>query len=313
MVYYCCRELGINWKTLPYCLLGDDIVIANKLVGELYIQTILSLGMEVSSAKTHTSPHFYEFAKRLIHKNREITHFPISSIKESSKRYYHLTNTLLQSKEMGWLPKGRFGVPFAVSELYGFLYNMPKRFRNEIFIKSYISERIILVIQGRLTAFNAIHGIIRRLDLPSVPASEYHMEIQMRNVMLELFTESDPNIVKKDIPKGKPLGDLATDLVCHFTSFVEDPLKCELGLSLISAYPVLSVYGQVEERYLKLKKEGSDIITNFREWPMLMQNMALPISDNVFTQHAERALSGATSVLGRKLVSHIRNLVSLPT
>lgn len=101
MVYYCCRCLNKNWKSLPYCLLGDDIVIADKEVGELYIQTIRSLGMEVSSAKTHTSPHFFEFAKRLIFKGQEITHFPISAIKESSKRYYHLTTVLLNAKEKG--------------------------------------------------------------------------------------------------------------------------------------------------------------------------------------------------------------------
>ena len=32
IVYYCCRVLGNSWKTLPYALLGDDIVICDKSV-----------------------------------------------------------------------------------------------------------------------------------------------------------------------------------------------------------------------------------------------------------------------------------------
>lgn len=126
-----------------------------------------------------------------------------------------------------------------------------------MYIRSYISERIILVIQGHLTAFNAINGIIRRLDLPSVPASEEHLDIQMRNTILECFTKSDPLMNPSN--KGKPLGELSTSLVMYFTSFMEDPEKSQLGLDLIYSLPVLSVYGQIEEKYLNLRKSTSEI------------------------------------------------------
>lgn len=66
VVYYCCMELGKKWEDLPYCLLGDDIAIADNDVGEKYMSVMDSLGVEISVLKTHKSPHFFEFAKRLI-------------------------------------------------------------------------------------------------------------------------------------------------------------------------------------------------------------------------------------------------------
>lgn len=64
LIYYCCKKLGISFKTLKYALLGDDIVIAHKGVAELYIQTVRNLGVEISEMKSHISPDLYEFAKR---------------------------------------------------------------------------------------------------------------------------------------------------------------------------------------------------------------------------------------------------------
>jgi hypothetical protein len=101
VIYYCCRELKKDWHTLPYCLLGDDIAIGDKEVGELYIHIIQSLGVEVSLSKTHKSSTFYEFAKRQIYKGVEITPFPISALKESMSRHYMLVNLLLESEKKG--------------------------------------------------------------------------------------------------------------------------------------------------------------------------------------------------------------------
>jgi len=47
-----------------YALLGDDIVIGDKLVAERYKLIINSLGVEISESKTHVSNDTYEFAKR---------------------------------------------------------------------------------------------------------------------------------------------------------------------------------------------------------------------------------------------------------
>jgi hypothetical protein len=62
---------------------------------------IQSLGVEVSMAKTHKSKYFFEFAKRYFYFSKEITHFPISALKENGNRYYLLTNLLLECENKG--------------------------------------------------------------------------------------------------------------------------------------------------------------------------------------------------------------------
>jgi len=100
-VYYCCRKLNLDWKKTQYRLLGDDIVIKGEELGNLYIQVINSLGVEVSTLKTHKSKNFFEFAKRYFYMGEEITHFPISALKEDGKRYYKLANLLLETERKG--------------------------------------------------------------------------------------------------------------------------------------------------------------------------------------------------------------------
>jgi len=80
VVYYCSRELGVNWSNVPYVLLGDDIVIADRAIAEKYMETLTSLGVEFSLQKTHISPHMFEFAKRTFHKGVEVSPFPISAL-----------------------------------------------------------------------------------------------------------------------------------------------------------------------------------------------------------------------------------------
>jgi protoporphyrinogen oxidase len=62
-------------------------VICNEIIAESYMDLIKSLGIEYSVAKTHRSTHFYEFAKRIFYKNKEVSPFPFSAIKEVSKSY----------------------------------------------------------------------------------------------------------------------------------------------------------------------------------------------------------------------------------
>jgi hypothetical protein len=45
-------------------VLGDDVLIGDREVGELYLEVIRDLGVDVSMAKTHISNTTCEFAKR---------------------------------------------------------------------------------------------------------------------------------------------------------------------------------------------------------------------------------------------------------
>nr|DAG91281.1 MAG TPA: RNA-dependent RNA polymerase [Riboviria sp.] len=91
LIYYICRKLRKSWKTLPYALLGDDIVICDEEVAEMYMTILTDLGVEYSKAKTHKSKDFYEFAKRIFYQGVEVSPFPVSALKECGKSYDLLT------------------------------------------------------------------------------------------------------------------------------------------------------------------------------------------------------------------------------
>lgn len=85
MVYTCICDLSLSCDQVPYCLLGDDIVIGCKQVADLYLMKIKYFGVDVSPAKTHISSTFMELAKCMFHRGVEITPFPISGLHEVSK------------------------------------------------------------------------------------------------------------------------------------------------------------------------------------------------------------------------------------
>jgi hypothetical protein len=70
-----------------YVVLGDDVVIADSAVAESYKRLLLQLDMPVSMAKTHVSQDSYEFAKRWIMFNREVTPFSIGGLGITMRRY----------------------------------------------------------------------------------------------------------------------------------------------------------------------------------------------------------------------------------
>ena len=104
IIYYCCKVLNKDWRSLKYALLGDDIVTGDPSVGKMYMKVIQRLGLDISVAKTHVSKRDFEFAKRIFLDGIEITPFPISALKESGKNIFILTTLLweLNKKGGGW-------------------------------------------------------------------------------------------------------------------------------------------------------------------------------------------------------------------
>jgi hypothetical protein len=79
-----------------YILLGDDIVIKNDKVALKYIALMKRWGVEISVSKTHKSRNSYEFAKRWIHFNQEISPLPVKGIAAhigELKTVLHLVST----------------------------------------------------------------------------------------------------------------------------------------------------------------------------------------------------------------------------
>jgi hypothetical protein len=56
---------GISGQFRDYCVLGDDVVIANEAVASEYVKIMISLGLDISEGKSINSTVFTEFAKKL--------------------------------------------------------------------------------------------------------------------------------------------------------------------------------------------------------------------------------------------------------
>jgi len=82
IVRYAAKLVGIN-PSGQYVLLGDDIVIAHDTLAKSYKEVMACLDVPISEQKTHVSKHMYEFAKRWIYKEQEITPFPVGALMET--------------------------------------------------------------------------------------------------------------------------------------------------------------------------------------------------------------------------------------
>nr|QXP49789.1 RNA-dependent RNA polymerase [araluen mito-like virus] len=119
-------SLGIE-NFSNYCILGDDVVIANERVADEYCRFLSILDMPISFQKTHRSKRFFEFAKRYFYDGIEITPFSISSLDNVYHRYYLLHNFLENQCKHGWkLDYSQF--PLLIKRIYQ-LFHRPHLWR----------------------------------------------------------------------------------------------------------------------------------------------------------------------------------------
>lgn len=304
LVYHCCRELGIDWKSYKYCLLGDDIVLTDSRVGDLYIDLISSLGVEVSPLKTHRSRNFFEFAKRYFNLGKdsksfmEFTPFPVSALKESGRRSYLLTQLLLECQNKGWCVTS---IPSAVSEYYRIVQRHRARNCKVLLDKSVVCEAITKVIRGSITADDGVYSIVRHFGLQVFPWNSHDF---LSSIAVELFADSNPEN-NQDSSDDRSLGGLAILLVCFITSIeFEDPNTASL---VIQYCPTLACYGRVEEQYLELRREARRIDTIGKgDWPLILRSFTLPSDDNIFVMRSNDVRSLASYVIGKKLLERFR-------
>ncbi|BAQ36630.1 RNA-dependent RNA polymerase [Fusarium coeruleum mitovirus 1] len=63
-----------------YIILGDDIVIKNNEIANIYRGQMMRMGVDISMPKTHISKDTYEFAKRWIKDGKEISGIPLKGL-----------------------------------------------------------------------------------------------------------------------------------------------------------------------------------------------------------------------------------------
>nr|UPW42058.1 MAG: putative RNA dependent RNA polymerase [Xinjiang mito-like virus 40] len=79
LVHWCAHLCGHS-NFNQYIILGDDIVIKNDEVAQMYIKWCGYLNVSISLNKTHVSVDTYEFAKRWFQRGDELTGIPFRGI-----------------------------------------------------------------------------------------------------------------------------------------------------------------------------------------------------------------------------------------
>jgi hypothetical protein len=128
VVYSAARRAGIQGFD-NYRILGDDIVIGNDQVAFHYTAIMAELGCGFSEKKTHVSPHFFEFSKRLVYQGEEFSTFPLSGMIEVIPKWHLLYEFLKQVETRGFDIVGSYCNPGLIADLLIAFSNMPPRLR----------------------------------------------------------------------------------------------------------------------------------------------------------------------------------------
>lgn len=111
VVQYAAYKTGYTGLFTGYSLLGDDIVIYSKPVGETYKLVMNSLGVEIQPDKSLVSEDTFEFAKRIFYKEEEITAFPLAAVIANHKSVSALWSVTLTARKRGYSRINSYAIP----------------------------------------------------------------------------------------------------------------------------------------------------------------------------------------------------------
>lgn len=117
LVQYAAFISGKTGYFAKYLLLGDDIVIYDQEVATNYESIINRLGVEIQREKSIVSKDTFEFAKRIFHKGREMTGFPLAAFVSNHKSVSALWSVTLVSRERGFDRLNPYAIPGFIKEI----------------------------------------------------------------------------------------------------------------------------------------------------------------------------------------------------
>lgn len=314
VVYLACQKVGVPWKTLPYALLGDDIVIANHEVGEAYIALLDDYGVGVSELKTHKSPDLFEFAKRWIYKGVEISPFPISALRETQKRSYLLTTLLWDLSKREW-DFGEKGIINAVAAFYGHVSHLPRRFRGNMRTHASVTLLSLQLQQGLISYGEFLNSLGAVFKYPSSfeeEDSKHYVVGELAAMFRESFTQSE----------GNPLGKRAMDLLRrtdpqlwnmfkHVDHPITDPgltyelasVKEDWASNCYGRNPIFDIVVEFSNKYQQLVPEFGPM--NIKDWPTMLKACGIPKDDRVFSMEDPDLVTVVMSRLARNLIAKL--------
>lgn len=275
VIWKACKNKGIKWKTLPYAMLGDDLVIGNQTVALEYCRLIRTLGVHWSKEKTHVSKHFFEFAKRFHWNDKNISPFPLSGLWSERNRVTGQIQVFDNAVDKEWFSASECIESY--NELLSLL-KLPSRFRRKRQSMLEKSWTIMSILQKKTSALELIPfvekispAVARRLD------EEKISNILTNSIMLTFVDSSETLLDDKKHTDG--LGQMAEIFTMQLTSLMCDERFLD-SVNLPESIPHTHVWGVISEDYLRATREAY-IIDTIRQgnWDPLLKNLKIPTTD----------------------------------
>jgi hypothetical protein len=275
VVWKACKNKGINWKTLPYAMLGDDLVIGNRLIALEYCRLIRTLGIHWSKEKTHISPHFFEFAKRLHWNGHDMSPFPISGLWSERNRVTGQIQVLDNACSKGWFSTSECIESY--EELLS-LRGFPRRLRTKWSAMLRKSWTIVSILQKKASALELIPFVEKISPAVANRLDEEKISNVLINSIMLTFVDSSSNIVD-DKKYDDGLGHMAEIFTMQLTSLMLDERFLD-SVDLPESVPHTHVWGVISEDYLRAQREAYIIDTIRRgNWDPLLKNLKIPTTD----------------------------------
>jgi hypothetical protein len=283
IVWKACRNTQTNWKTLPYALLGDDLLLGNQKVALEYCRLIRRMGVHWSKEKTHVSPHFYEFAKRIHWNGIDVTPFPVAALLSELKAGpVGLVSVHNNAADKGW-----FSPNDGVSSWMGLFTNLGYRRKYRKVLLRRLEELWIVtsILQGKLSALellpfvDSISPKVAEIIGSRSNAEEILTNILLNSIMM-LFAESFSSLLDTKSGTREPLGLYAEQLTMYLTSLEEVSPTLPIW-SLPEALPHTHVWGVISEEYFKSQKKAYLLDTLHQgNWDKNFKNILMPEGDS---------------------------------
>lgn len=316
-----------------YCLLGDDIVIANAAVAQQYKILLSQLDMPISEQKTHVSEDTFEFAKRWFHKGLEVTGFSTAGVGSVWKRYSLLHNYLCTQRDHGWdLEIGRH--PELISAIYR-LYGKPAQServvklymvfdalaqakdtgdhsllaeRVESFFGIPVSQHLLrLSVEGldlnqlmRLVRVEAAKRLIER-DFGRFQKDAYRISAKLNGMLFKKCPGLDVQSYRKALGKNSPLILVLNGMILESAMVLNKTFGKAVGITRHSTREFQAIGGWDEGQQVTEESYLNVGVSKYF------------VSKGVFSMRAAHSLSLADSMLVKAILDVNRDMVEKNT
>jgi hypothetical protein len=299
LVFIACKKANRNWKRCPYCLLGDDIVIADDTVAKEYKDLLFEWDIPFNESKTHVSKRLYEFAKQFYFDNKNISPFPIAALYELRNNTFSSIATIVHELTFkDWDSNIWASIKDYLVLIRGWNAKNIKRFLPKIKLGIGLMFHLQGVSDLGLTLREYVAESTNKQVSWTKSTTLLFSQYIAGNVVTDLFIESRDRITGNN---PEPLGSLATNMVMVITSLRDGGADC---FDLIESVPFLQIYGRAEETYLKLLKPtiGARLIKEGSQMRAALEIVDIPLSDRDFYVRSREVLIIKALKASKKIV-----------